>query len=291
MKKFLHKNIIIVILLGFLIPRYSFAIQFYFDTDSVLYGRQDTVQIDVLLDTEGKTVNTISGSIKMDGLYKNDITIIDGNSSVLFWIERPSFVESEKKVQFSGITPGGLVGDKLFLFSIKIPGEYIDNHITLGVEDAEILLHDGLGTLEIASFIAKNIYISDDLNFSQRSHQPVDKEAPEDFTPMIVQDENLYDGKVVLVFATQDKGSGIDRFEIKEGYLGKFIEGESPYLLKDQKSFKTLFVKAVDNEGNERIAIVHPQKKIFDENFILIFSILIVLGIIVSVVYRRKRRS
>lgn len=276
---------------GVFLPKHSFAVQFYFGTDGVLYGVQDTVEIDVFLDTEDAIVNTISGSIKIEGLNKSDIKIIDGNSSVLFWIERPGFIETEKKVRFSGITPGGLTGNKLFLFSLQVPGEYVDDSITLSVEDTEILLHDGLGTKETANFIAKKIYISDDLDFSQQSQNPVDKEAPEDFTPVIVQDENLYDGKIVLVFATQDKGTGIARFQVKEGYLGKFTEGKSPYVLKDQKSFKTLFVKAIDLEGNERVAIVHPQKKIFDENFILIFSILIVLSIIIGVVYRKKRRS
>ena len=35
---------------------------------------------------------------------------------------------------------------------------------------------------------------------------------------------------------------------------------ESPYLLENQKLNKNIFVKAVDKNGNERIAILPPKK-------------------------------
>jgi len=40
--------------------------------------------------------------------------------------------------------------------------------------------------------------------------QPVkDIEPPEDFTPAVVQNSTMFDGKYFLVFAAQDKGSGL----------------------------------------------------------------------------------
>lgn len=275
-------------ILGMMIPMRIFAMTAYFESDHAMYGVGDPIVVDVYLDTDEARVNTVEGEIFIETNTLNVLDIADGNSSVLFWIDKPAFDRNTGTILFSGITPGGLSGEKIFLFSIILEGEQIRGTADFSFNFGRVLLHDGEGTSEPFSFIPKKIFISEDPLFENPTPLPTDREAPEDFTPTITQDDNLYDGKFVLVFATQDKGSGIARYEIKEGYLGRYIPAESPYVLKDQKSFKTIFVKAVDEAGNERVAIVHPQEKIIDENFILIFSILIVI-IISIIVYRKKR--
>jgi len=69
-----------------------------------------------------------------------------------------------------------------------------------------------------------------------------------------------------LVFATQDKGSGIDGYAIHESpriktriSTNELMEDESPYLLKDQNLRSYIYVKAVDKAGNERIAMLEPR--------------------------------
>jgi len=59
------------------------------------------------------------------------------------------------------------------------------------------------------------------------------------------------DGKYFLVFSTQDKGSGVDHYEVREGRFGGFSEVSSPYILKYQSLDKKIFVKAIDKFGNE----------------------------------------
>jgi len=285
MKKIIY---IFIFLYSFLnIPLSVFAVGFFFETNHALYGSNDTVVVDVLLDSED-IVNTISGTIQVEGIEDPKISINTGNSSILFWVDKPEV--QGNSIYFSGITPGGIQGSALFLFSLEIRGQNPDDELRISTEGGSVLLHDGIGTENKINSIDKKIYISEDINFSQELNNPVDAEKPEDFTPIITQDENLYDGRNVLVFATQDKGVGILRYEVKEGYFGSFQEVQSPYVLKDQKLFKTIFVKAVDVAGNERISVVHPQEKIFDENFILIFSILIVVIVSGVVVYRKKHQ-
>ncbi|OGH83817.1 MAG: hypothetical protein A2261_03705 [Candidatus Magasanikbacteria bacterium RIFOXYA2_FULL_44_8] len=108
----------------------------------------------------------------------------------------------------------------------------------------------------------------------------IDVDAPESFKPEIAQDPNIFGGKWFLAFATQDKGSGIDHYEIREdlgfriknlgGIIKKFLipksyllnswqEVESPYVLKDQKLKSWVYIKAIDKAGNERIEVI-PQK-------------------------------
>lgn len=282
MKKIVYS--LIIIILGS-IPSSIFAADFFFETNHSIYGVKDKIIVDVFLDTEN-TVNAISGDIIVESMGDVLLDTVEGNSTILFWVEKPTI--QNNTISFSGIIPGGIQGDSLFLFSLIISGQNIGDILKLYVEDGTLLLHDGEGTKQTINSIPKNIYISDEELFSNITEIPIDTEQPEDFTPTIVQDSNLYDGKNVLVFLTQDKASGISYYKIKEGYFGRYTEAQSPYLLKDQKLFKTIFVKAVDEAGNERVAIVHPQEKVFDENFILIFSILVITVSVILIVYRKK---
>ena len=91
----------------------------------------------------------------------------------------------------------------------------------------------------------------------------VDKESPESFVPEIAIDTFLFDKKWFLVFTTQDKGSGIDYYEVKEtrwsiiNIISKWNYAESPYILKDQQLKSCIFVKAFDKAGNEKVVMIH----------------------------------
>ena len=114
-----------------------------------------------------------------------------------------------------------------------------------------------------------------------------DTEPPEDFTPAIVNDPNVFDGKYFLVFATQDKGTGVDHYEVREGRWGWFREAESPYLLKQQKISRDVYVKAVDSAGNERIAVIPARvHSAWWEGYEL-FAILVVV-ILIACAYKRR---
>lgn len=285
MKNFLH-TFIIVSIIAFVFPMQSFAMSIFFETSRPMYGIGQEFIVDVNLDTETNVVNTISGEIIIPSQNLQFIDIIDGGSSVLFWIDRPKYNPDTSSIVFSGITPGGISGESIELFSIQLK-TLQESQSKLEVKNIAILLHDGQGTQLSASFVPRTIFVSKDVSILDEEVFPGDKEAPEDFTPSIVQDPNLFNGKFVLVFATQDKLSGISHYEVKEGFFNGYSIAESPYILKKQNLSRLLYVKAIDKFGNERIAIVHPQKKIFNEVFFLISCILIV-GVI-SFLYFKKR--
>ena len=71
-----------------------------------------------------------------------------------------------------------------------------------------------------------------------------------------------------MVFAAQDKGLGIDYYEIAEKRGSNITQNyaellwqkeESPYLLEDQKLKSYIYVRAVDKAGNARIVYLPPQ--------------------------------
>ena len=93
-----------------------------------------------------------------------------------------------------------------------------------------------------------------------------DTDPPELFTPEITSDSNVFDGRWFLVFAAQDKGSGVANYAVHESRQIKsqiatkdWNAAESPYLLNDQKLKSYIYIKAVDKAGNERFIVLPPK--------------------------------
>jgi hypothetical protein len=129
----------------------------------------------------------------------------------------------------------------------------------------------------------------------------IDSTPPEDFKPEIGKDPTIFEGKYFLSFATTDKTSGIDHFEILEADRRGFKRGttrkaewkrvESPYLLEDQSLQSIIKVKAVDKAGNEKISEIIPPAKPFP--YWIIFVIIVCLVIIYWIIkkYFLKRQQ
>jgi hypothetical protein len=90
-----------------------------------------------------------------------------------------------------------------------------DGNVPLSLLEATALRNDGAGTNEQLSIRNVEIIVKPG-DSKVRRESLSDIEPPEDFAPIISSDQNLFEGKQVLVFAAQDKGSGIDRYEVKE---------------------------------------------------------------------------
>ena len=252
-------------------------------------GVNQQFQVDLVLDTENEEINAIEGKI----LFPEDLLelkeIKDGNSIVSFWIERPRVSrqtdakqerETDALIVFSGIVPGGYNDAKGLIFSAVFQAKK-EGAGTIEIQDAKALLNDGKGTpakLSVSNFqflISKEVAPLELLEIK-------DTEPPELFKPMIAQDPKMFEGKYFLVFATQDKKSGIAHYEVQENRRQKiesrkWIETESPYILKDQELRSYIFVKAVDKAGNERIAVVEPRYPIKWYEMYEIWGIIIVM--------------
>jgi len=107
----------------------------------------------------------------------------------------------------------------------------------------------------------------------------VDATSPEAFRLETGRDPSLFEGKYFLSFATQDKMSGIDYYEIKEGKRD-FKKATSPYLLEDQSLGKKIIVRAYDKAGNYREAEIKPSYKITWKDGLCLILILIGMGAI-----------
>lgn len=105
----------------------------------------------------------------------------------------------------------------------------------------------------------------------------IDITPPEEFRLEIGQDPSVFEGKYFLSFATTDRTSGIEYFEVKEGKKD-FKKVKSPHLLEDQSLRSKIVVKAVDKAGNEKISEIAPPEKPFP--YWIIILILIIVAVI-----------
>ena len=99
----------------------------------------------------------------------------------------------------------------------------------------------------------------------------------------------------MLIFTTQDKGSGIEYYAVQERSREVIDEKAwqrtvSPYVLADQNLKKYIYVKAVDKKGNERIALIRPTSTSWYTNYSL-WSILISIMLVGIWIFFRLRKK
>jgi hypothetical protein len=256
----------------------------------------DVLEVSFFLDTQGEDVNAIEGTVVVPpALEVRDVC--DGNSDVTLWIERPA-LSGDGNVRFAGVIPGGRMDNNLYLFKIHVRAGEADRGV-IDIQDLLFLLNDGEGTETRSTFRPLTISVSEDApEMPDPPPKARDLEPPESFEPMMIQDPSIADGKHVIAFVTQDKDTGIARYEVFETRRKltyeediHWVETESPYVLGDQELKSFIFVKATDREGNKRIMRIEPTYELAwyekDDNLaILMLAISVVLAL--AFVARKK---
>lgn len=279
MSDFLKKFLLVIALfgLGFLLqtmPVLAGEIKFVLDEDSFV---ADRFEIEAVLDSE-EPVNALEGELVFLSDFADLESVSDGNSVINFWIERPRAI-ADDRLEFAGIIPGGFQGGKGRLFTMvfksKHPfgaGEKISSFIV--AQKISGFLNDG------RSSAAKLTSSPFDLVVPLKTGEakPKDYAPPENFTPEIGRDTLLFVGKYFLVFGTQDKDSGVNYYEVKEGGRS-FRRAESPYVLENQLLTEWVFVRAVDYAGNIREAAVAPLKYGFKYEKLPLAPFVVLIGL------------
>lgn len=256
----------------FSLPLSSWAAELFFDANEQV--------VHIRINTEGAVVNAVAGTIIFPSEVLTIQSVSDGNSALNFWVEKPQ-QHTAGRISFSGITPGGFRSTDALLFSFVVrmkegsTGE-------LSAQDIQVLRNDGKGSPVPTT--VRTLRIPTPSLSGSSTEALHDKFPPEDFHPIIARDANLFEGKYFLVFSTQDKGSGISRYAVREGYWGEYTTAQSPYLLTNQSLQKKIFVQAIDGAGNIRMSSVDPRGWIAHYLFHIIFGIVLV-GIVIVLNY------
>lgn len=215
----------------------------------------DVFTVDVVLNTELQTINAIETKVVFPYDLLQYIESSEGASVVSLWVEKPVKI-GDGVIYLSGIIPGGFMQKEARIASLTFK-VIKDGQANISIDSPSALLNDGLGTE--SDITVQNLHISIIDGVSTMSLYISDDELPESFVPEIINDPDIFGGDSVLIFATNDKGSGLDRFEIKEGVFGRYHQADSPYQIFDQSLGTKILIKAIDKNGNERIEIFYPQ--------------------------------
>ena len=269
------KKILIFFILGtVLYPASILAAGLQLESGSNEVRTGDIFKVDVVVNSDNESVNAIEGEVRfpIDTLELKEIKI--GSSILTFWIESPHEI-NPGRIFYSGITPGGFNLPKALVFSIFFQAKR-DGLVNINLANSKVLKNDGLGTEAGLTLTNINIYVRSDIPSQMVVYD--DNIPPEKFKVQVIQDPNVFEGKYFLVFTAQDKDSGIDRYEVKEGKNNYKIT-QSPYLLENQELTSDITVKAVDKHGNERLSKVPAPKAPWYKKYgiigILIISVLV----------------
>jgi hypothetical protein len=292
-KILIYTLLFILFITGLYIPRYAFAASIHASANSEVFSG-DTGIIEIFLDTEGETVNSIDGSIVLSDEHNGNFEVKDLStvgSVFSLWPRKPSLEESNK-IYFVGGIPGGVKGDRLLLFKVVVK---INDEGKFLVKPGKIVVYknDGLGT-EIS--ITKD---SSSISVGSPNKTPTDrwKEvisndniAPEPFSISLIQDVNLFDGKKFVSFETNDRESGISYYEVKEGNYPVVRTGTT-YVLIDQDKNVDVTVTAYDKAGNFQISILKEKEGIHWVSIIVSVLVIVLVYKIIKRIRKNKKRN
>ena len=257
-----------------------FAAEVSFDTKTQEIKVNQLFEVGVFINTDEESINAIEGKITFPQDLLEVKKVNDGNSIINFWIEKPK-IESGQIV-FSGIVPGGYTDDQGLILSITFLAKKEGSGM-IKFGEVKALRNDGQGT-EAPLTISNFQFLISNPPAGEPAPQITtpkteDRNPPEEFTPQIAADPAVFNGKWFLVFAAQDKGSGIDHYEVCEGKR-KCVVAESPHLLQNQDLDEEIVVKAVDKSGNEKVATIPAQKPdVWYKNYLILAIILLAIAI------------
>lgn len=225
----------------------------------------DEVELNVLLDTEGKKVNTVAGTLHYPSVLLEFKRIATADSVIKHWVESPTAEGGQ--IDFAGIIPGGFAGraDPLRSPEQELPGKILTavfrvNEVGQGKvtwSRTESYLHDGRGT-ELPT-AGRELQV---VTRSTREEGPLELSEPASalrFTELSWKREpGLWDGRPFIVFEAVDENYGIE--EVRWRYAGgKWRQAESPLLLESDAPVRTIEIEAENTAGETVRQVIEPE--------------------------------
>jgi hypothetical protein len=294
------KFIIFFIIGLVLFPFAVLGAELYLEPAEGEYQPGDIFIMEIRINTEDECINAANINLGFNQDILEAIDFSKGDSFLTLWIEEPNFSNQTNVIFFSGGIPGGYCGQipgdpgesnllGKIIFKVRETDAKLERETDAKLaflENSQVLLNDGLGTpceltFKGATFniLAKSFDAAQGRDQWQEELRK-DKISPELFEIKIQQDPLIFEGKYFIIFQTQDKQTGIDYYEVKEGDKN-WQRTKSPYLLVDQELKSIIKVRAVDKAGNEQLAEYIPE--IPGKPFPYWLVILISFGIIVYI--------
>ena len=247
---FMKKLSIILILIASLMASRAEAAQILFESPAAV-SVGDNITVKIRIDTEGDSINAVDlGVIYPANLSVKNIS--KAGSVIQLWVKEPS--HNGNVIFLSGGLPGGVKSSNALVATVVFEARSIGSG-ALGLSpQSAALLNDGAGTAASVTLVSPIINIVA-RKANQAPNDKIDTKTdttrPKSFPIVVATDPRVFHGKYFVSFFTSDSGSGLDRYEIREG-RGPYKVAQSPYLLSDQELRTVIKVRAYDESGNYR---------------------------------------
>lgn len=235
-----------------------------FDPQETTVGIGTPFLVGMTVDAD-KAVNAFSVVVNIPEAMEV-IDASDGNSVINMWVERPHLNDAGQLV-FSGIIPGGYEGVRGKLITLTMRASREGRGMMAISPSSRV--YESAPDAPGQAIISAPVMLHAVRGKDNLINDIPDTDAPETFTPELVQLQSD-DGPWMVTFQAQDKGSGIDRYEVAESHSRIAVDStrrlaglawsvaQSPVMLADQRLTSYVYVKAVDKSGNERVARLEP---------------------------------
>ncbi len=278
-----------------LTPVFVFGAVMSISTNSKTISVGDTIIARVIIDTEGKIINSSEGEISLDSLsdiYEvKDLSV--AGSDFTLWLRAPVLSTDKKTISFTGGVPGGLSSRNLKVFSIILEAKK-SGEVVLTPQNISVFLNDGKGTTVATK--SQNITLSIGLNSGGQAINEWsdvvlnDKISPQSFTVSLGSDASLFSGKTFIAFNAVDNESGIDHYEITEGSLSP-VRASSPYVLQNQKSRDVITVAAYDRAGNMTVSAYDGKDRSLPYNIYIGGVAVLFVVLFIGIYIMRKKKN
>lgn len=271
------KKTLLLIPLLYAVTTNAYAITAYIDATASL-AKEKPGYISLRVDTEGKKINAIEGTVQLATPEKNIFEISTAGSAFSLWPNKPSLVNNA--ISFVGGTTDGISGDDILVFTIGL--EPVSLSSLIQIKNLTAYTADGEATA--ITILPKSYRLSELSTSTTAGNYSISKDVtpPEAFTLERGSDPSLFNGLYFISFNTTDTGSGINHYEVKEGSNPPVRSG-TPYVLQDQTLKSKVIVAAIDNAGNVRTATLTTNAYFWE---VCIVALFIIMGIIFAI--RRK---
>jgi hypothetical protein len=281
--------------LSLVFPLVSFAADVSIQEDTPTIHTKDQFEIGVEVSERKTAFNAIEGVFTYDANKVKLLRIIPG-SLISFWVTEP-VVTIPGEVRFSGVIPGGFLGDSGKLFSLIFEATETGS-VLFEMKGLHAYQNSATGLSSDVSASPKKITILQ--NEPTRTPRVLNASVENDITPPAsfvvnaAKDPALFENQWFIVFQTTDKETGIDHYEVAETKFFKpkpeeWVVAKNPYVLKDQTRQSYVYVKAVDKSGNEKTSVLSPLSTSWYENYFLWIIMVIVLSLLGFLFWKRSR--
>jgi hypothetical protein len=306
--KFQIPNSIVALsfVLVFISVSYATAAELTFSPSQLVRGTSDIYAVDLILDTQGEDINVLEASLSypLESFILKDV--LTGDSVINFWIQKP--LSKDGLIHFSGSIPAGYTGSKGKVITLLLQPQLTGAVLNLGIlgdkdNPSRVFLNDSLATEKIIPAHSVSFNLSSTVSNGGVVNL-TDKIKPDIFDIAIASSNTLPPNKVFVVFHTEDKGSGIDRYEMAQADTAEELSNNanllwqkvvSPVVINLAQTRRFLAIKAFDHSNNFTLAVADlkpsQNKTIFQNPFTVAVILSIIILLILSFIFYSHRRK